>query len=52
MHSHDLDLIAAFADGSLQDTGEAQSLIESCAHCRAEYDAQRSALAALGALPP
>ena len=52
MHSHDLDLIAAFADGSLQDSGEAQGLIESCAQCRAEYDAQLSTLAALDALPP
>ncbi len=52
MHSHDLDLIAAFADGSLQETGEAQSLIDSCADCRAEFEAQRSALAAVAALPP
>jgi hypothetical protein len=52
MHSHDLDLIAAFADGSLQDSAEAQGLIEACARCRAEYDAQLSTLAALDALPP
>jgi len=50
MHSHDLDLIAALADGSLEDETRALSRVESCADCRAEYEAQTSVLAALGSL--
>ena len=52
MHSHDLDLIAAYADGSALDETEARALIETCGECRAEYEAQRSVLSALGSLPP
>ena len=52
MHRHDLDLIAAYADGSALDDEEARALVETCAECRAEYEAQRSVLSALGALPP
>jgi hypothetical protein len=51
MHSHDLDLIAAYAEGSAGDDTEARALVESCADCRAEYEAQRRALSFLGALP-
>ncbi len=52
MHSHDLDLIAAHADGSAPDDTEARALIETCSECRAEYEAQRSVLSALGTMPP
>lgn len=52
MHEHDLDLIAAYADGTLEaDRGEAARLVETCAECRAEYQAQRRARAWLQAAP-
>lgn len=51
MHRHDLDLIAAYAEGSAGDDTEARSLVEACAECRAEYQAQRRALSLLGSLP-
>jgi hypothetical protein len=51
MHEHDLDLIAALADGSTSDETEARSLIETCPVCRAEYEAQKEVIAWLGAAP-
>lgn len=54
MHErHDPDLIAAYADGSLDiDPSEAERLIETCTDCRTEYELQRQVAAALGAAPP
>jgi hypothetical protein len=51
MHEHDLDLIAALADGSASDEPLARSLIETCPVCRAEYEAQIEVIAWLGASP-
>lgn len=51
MHEHDLDLIAALADGSLEDEREARSLIETCQVCREEYQVQTRVLARLDAIP-
>ena len=44
MHEHDLDLIAALADGSLEDEAEARALVQSCDECHAEYAEQRAIL--------
>ena len=52
MHKHDLNLIAALADGSLGDETRALSRVESCSDCRAEYEAQKSVLGALAAVEP
>ena len=52
MHDHDLDLIAALADGSLDDQTEARARVESCEVCRVEFEAQVSVLAALAAIEP
>lgn len=58
MHEHDLDLIAALADGSASamesssaatDEALARSLVETCPVCRAEYEAQTEVIAWLGA---
>ncbi len=51
MHEHDLDLIAAFAEGSLEDESVARALVETCSECRAEYDGQQAVLAALATVP-
>jgi hypothetical protein len=67
MHEHDLDLIAALADGSASDSDDgapsdsddgaasgaaaARSLVETCPECRAEYAAQTQVLAWLAAAP-
>jgi hypothetical protein len=51
MHEHDLDLIAALADGSASDEHLARTLIETCAVCRAEFEAQTEVIAWLGAAP-
>lgn len=51
MHDHDLDLIAALAEGSLGDEAEARSLVESCEVCRAEYEAHTEVLARITAAP-
>lgn len=51
MHEHDLDLIAALADGSLSDETEARALVESCEVCRDEYRAQTQLIAWLAAAP-
>jgi hypothetical protein len=52
MHKHDLNLIAALADGSLEDEARALSRVESCSDCRAEYEAQKSVLGALAVVEP
>jgi hypothetical protein len=67
MHEHDLDLIAALADGSVSDgdngvasdgdngvasdAAAARSLIETCPVCRAEYEAQTRVLGWLADVP-
>jgi hypothetical protein len=51
MHEHDLDLIAALAEGSASDEPLARSLIETCPVCRAEYEAQTEVIAWLGSAP-
>jgi hypothetical protein len=52
MHVHDLDLIAALADGSLDDQSEARALVESCPECHQEYETQVAIIAALAAIEP
>jgi hypothetical protein len=52
MHVHDLDLIAALADGSLDDQSEARALIETCPECHQEYETQVTIIAALAAIEP
>ena len=47
MHRHDLELIAALADGSLEDETFARERVETCYECRAEFKAQSAAIAAL-----
>jgi hypothetical protein len=51
MHDHPLDLIAALADGSLSDEGEARALVESCPECREEYRTQIEVIGWLAATP-
>ncbi len=52
MHKHDLNLIAALADGSLEDETRALSRVGSCSDCRVEYEAQKSVLGALAVVEP
>lgn len=52
MHEHDLDLIAALAEGSLDDESVARALVEECQECREEMLAQEKALTALASVPP
>ena len=53
MHEHDLDLVAAYADGSLTgDTSEVVRLISSCEVCRAEFEGQRRVIELLAAARP
>lgn len=47
MREHELDLIAALAEGTLEDETEARALIASSERHRAEYEAQKAAIAAL-----
>lgn len=51
MHEHDLDLIAALADGSLADEAEARALVDACDVCRAEYRSQADVLAWIASAP-
>jgi hypothetical protein len=44
MHRHDLNLIAALADGSLDDETQARARVESCQVCHREYETQVSLL--------
>lgn len=50
MRDHELELIAALVEGRLEDETEARALIESSEEVRAEYEAQKAALEALGTL--
>lgn len=53
MHNHDLDLIAAYADGLPEvDAGRARALIDTCGICRDEYEAQRAVRSWLQEPPP
>lgn len=47
MHDHDLDLIAAYADGSLSDPTSAEALVASCERCAEEHRAQTTAIRAM-----
>lgn len=49
MRDHERELIAALADGSLDDETAARALLESSAEARAEYELQLDALRALSA---
>jgi hypothetical protein len=59
MHEHDLDLIAALADGSASEAidgvaseaAKARSLVDTCPVCRAEYEAQTRVIGWLAAAP-
>jgi len=51
MHEHDVDLIAALADGSLGDETEARALVDSCDICHTEYLEQTEVLALISAAP-
>jgi hypothetical protein len=51
MHEHDLDLIAALADGSLADEAEARALVDGCDVCRSEYRSQVDVLAWVASAP-
>lgn len=53
MHDHDLDLVAALAEGAPpEDAGNAAELVESCPICRAEFQMQQQMRAGLRSLPP
>jgi hypothetical protein len=49
---HDLDLIAAYAEGLLADGDEARHLVEVCADCRREFELQKGVKSLVAALPP
>ncbi len=49
MRDHEREMIAALAEGSLEDETEARALLESSAEARAEYQLQLDALRALSA---
>lgn len=51
MHDHDLDLIAALAEGSLRDETVARAQVEACPDCRDEYQGQRAAIEFLASAP-
>lgn len=51
MHDHDLDLIAALAEGSLGDETVARARMETCSECRDEYRGQRAAIEFLASAP-
>ncbi len=52
MRKHEIELITALAEGSLEDETEARALIESSEKARSEYEAQKTALNALASVPP
>lgn len=52
MHKHDLDLIAEYAGGTLDDTSRARSLVESCPTCAGEYRRHRSVIESLSTAAP
>jgi hypothetical protein len=51
MRKHEIELIVALAEGSLEDETEARALIESSQKARSEYEAQKTALDALASVP-
>lgn len=52
MHEHERELIAALAEGSLEDETKARALLETSPEARAEYRLQLDALAALEGASP
>ncbi len=54
MHNHDLDLVAALADGSLppEQVSPVRDTVSTCGECRAEFDAQRLILEVLAEPEP
>ena len=54
MHDHDLDLVAAFAEGSASsaEAARASEWVSSCEICSQEFDYQQLALASLGDVEP
>jgi hypothetical protein len=54
MHSHDLDLIAALAEGTLEANAaaSAEAEINACARCSADLAGHRTALAAIASATP
>lgn len=50
MHRHDLDLIAEYASGGLEDEARARSLVSACDICAAEYQLHSDLAARLGEL--
>jgi hypothetical protein len=52
MREHELELIAALAEGRLEDETDARALLASSEEARAEFEAQVSALTALSATSP
>lgn len=54
MHSHDLDLIAALADGSLppEHHESTLALVDTCAECRDEFEAQELIVSVLADIQP
>ncbi len=51
MRKHEIDLIAALAEGTLEDETEARALVASSGKARSEYEAQKTALNALASVP-
>ena len=51
MRKRELELIAALAEGNLEDESEARALIAASSEHRAEYEAQKTALEALRSVP-
>jgi len=52
MRKNEVELIAALAEGRLEDETAARALIDSSPKYRAEYEAQRAAYEALSSVPP
>ncbi len=52
MRKHEIELIAALAEGALDDETEARALVASSGKARSEYEAQKTALNALANVQP
>lgn len=52
MRDNELELIAALAEGTLEDESEARALVESSTEHRQEYEAQKMAVEAMRSMPP
>lgn len=54
MHEHDLDLVAAYADGSASpsEADQVAQWLETCADCTEEFESQQRALEALATVGP